>query len=44
MMRRTTWMALGLLLLAAMPSGTKQPALPEMTIHYVGMLKAEVTT
>ena len=37
-MRRVMWMALGLLLLAAMPSGTEQPAMPEMTTYYVGML------
>jgi len=38
MMRRTTWMALGLLFVAAISSGAEEPAMAEMTTYYFGML------
>lgn len=37
-MRLTTWMALGLLFVAAISSRAEEPAMPEMTTYYFGML------
>jgi uncharacterized protein YciI len=45
MMRRITWMALGVLFAVAVSSWAEEPAMPEMTTYYFGMLlKAEKWT
>ena len=38
MMRCMTWLALAVFLAAALPAGAEEPAMPEMTTYYFGML------